>query len=101
MAQAAAQWVSFEKPFVGQPILAAAGFQPALFGDRKCLPAPKTPPERRRQARLDCLPHRTGTVTTPLARGEQMLGQLNEGPIRADQCGELRSPSPLENKRIG
>jgi len=39
---------------VGQPILAAAGFQPALFGDRKRSPAPKKPPERRLQGKIAC-----------------------------------------------
>jgi hypothetical protein len=39
-------------PFVGQPILAAAGFKPALFGDRKRSPALEKPPERRLPARL-------------------------------------------------
>jgi hypothetical protein len=41
-------------PFVGQPILAAAGFQLALFGDRKRSPAPKKSPERRLQGKIGC-----------------------------------------------
>jgi hypothetical protein len=36
-----------------------------------------------------------------LGRGSETLSQVNEVPIRANQCGKLRSPGPLENERIG
>src|ERR1019366_7962998 len=43
---------------VGQPTLAAAGFQPALAGIQRLPPAAKKPPKRRLQARLPAPQHR-------------------------------------------
>jgi hypothetical protein len=51
---------------VGQPILAAAGFQPALFDDRKRSPAPEKPPERRLRARLPAPQNRHDSGRTTL-----------------------------------
>jgi hypothetical protein len=55
--------------FVGQPILAAVGFQPALFGGRKRSPAPKRPPERRLQAGLPAPQNRHDFGRTTLVPG--------------------------------
>jgi len=77
--------------FVGQPILAAAGFQPALFGGGKRSPAPKTPPERRLQTRLPATQNRHDF-------GRTTLGNLRRTPIGARPTGfnhAIRAPGPV------
>ena len=61
-------------PFVGQPILAAAGFQPALFDDRNRSPAPEKPPERRLQARLPVPQNRHDSGRTILGAATVLAG---------------------------
>src|ERR1017187_1882657 len=93
-------------PFVGQPMLAAPGFKPALFGDRKRSPAPEKPPARRLQARLSAPQQRQAATKLGGAGGtdHRFLSSfgLPGGDLRSCAAGASPSQpilSPLQSAR--
>src|ERR1017187_8568590 len=73
---------------VGQPILAAAGFQPAL-PDTKVDRCPKEPPERRLRARLP--------APQLMIDPAYSLPYDNASPLFWNRCASWHSSSPPES----